>query len=84
MAQFPAIAPDERSYTLGEPPTTEFRGEGGVAIRFKQGTLAVGQTLSLPYTNRPSADRADLGSLLRATERHFHTAGNGVVCAFRR
>ena len=55
MAQFPAIAPDERSYTLGEPPTTEFRGEGGVAIRFRQGTLAVGQTLSLPYTNRPRA-----------------------------
>jgi hypothetical protein len=56
MAQFPAITPDARSYTLGQIPTAEHAGLSGIAYLYRVGTLAVGQTLELPYSNRPTAE----------------------------
>jgi len=56
MAQFPAITPNERSYTLGRIPTAEHIGASGVVYLSRVGTLAVGQTLELPYDKRPAAE----------------------------
>jgi hypothetical protein len=56
MAQFPAITPDERSYTIGQIPTAEYSGLSGIAYLYRVGTLAVGQTLELPYSKRPTAE----------------------------
>lgn len=56
MAQFPAITPDERSYSLGQIPTAEYSGLSGIAYLYRVGTLAVGQTLELPYSKRPTAE----------------------------
>lgn len=56
MADFPSLTPDERPYALGEIPTAEYRGEANVPVLFRLGTVAVGATLELPYTNRPTAD----------------------------
>jgi hypothetical protein len=81
MAQFPAIAPDERGYTLGEPPVTEFRGEGGVAVRFRQGTIFVGQALSLPYTNRPKAQIESIWDHYYGQQSATFTLPSTVWCA---
>jgi hypothetical protein len=56
MAQFPAITPNERFYTIGQIPTAEYSGLSGIAYLYRVGTLAVGQTLELPYSNRPTAE----------------------------
>jgi len=81
MAEFPAIAPDERGYTLGAPPTTEFRGEGGVAVQFRQGTIFVGQKLSLPYTNRPRAQIESIWDHYRAQQSATFTLPATIWCA---
>lgn len=56
MAAFPTLTPHERNYDLGQVPTSEFRGEGAVAVLFRTGTLRVGQRLQLVYQNRPKAE----------------------------
>jgi hypothetical protein len=56
MATFPAITPDERRYSIGWIPTAEYIGPSGVAYLYRIGTLAVGQTLELPYDTRPTAE----------------------------
>lgn len=56
MADFPSLTPDELPYAVGEIPTAEYRGEANVPVLFRVGTVAVGATLELPYTNRHTAD----------------------------
>ena len=60
MAEYPAITPDQRSYSLGRIPYAEHVGASGVAYLSRIGTLAVGQTLELPYDNRPAAELAQI------------------------
>ena len=60
MAEYPAITPDQRSYSLGRIPSAEHVGASGVAYLSSIGTLAVGQTLELPYDNRPAAELAQI------------------------
>ena len=60
MAEYPAITPDQRSYSLGRIPYAEHVGASGVAYLSGIGTLAVGQTLELPYDNRPAAELAQI------------------------
>jgi hypothetical protein len=60
MAEFPAITPDQRSYSLGRIPTAEHVGASGIAYLSQVGTLAVGQTLELPYDNRPAAELSQI------------------------
>jgi hypothetical protein len=60
MAEYPAITPDQRSYSLGRIPYAEHVGASGVAYLSRIGTLAVGQTLELPYDNRPGAELAQI------------------------
>ena len=60
MAEYPAITPDQRSYSLGRIPYAEHVGASGVAYLSRIGTLAVGQTLELPYANRPAAELAQI------------------------
>jgi hypothetical protein len=60
MAEFPAITPDQRSYSLGRIPTAEHVGASGIAYLSQVGTLAVGQTLELPYANRPAAELSQI------------------------
>ncbi len=57
MPTFPAINPDEgKIYRPGEVPTEAYIGPGGVPYLFRLGTVQVGAPLTLPFTNRPSAD----------------------------
>lgn len=60
MAEYPAITPDQRSYSLGRIPYAEHVGASGVAYLSRIGTLAVGQTLDLPYDYRPAAELAQI------------------------
>lgn len=60
MAEYPAITPDRRSYSLGRIPTAEHVGASGIAYMTQVGTLAVGQTLELPYNNRPASELAQI------------------------
>jgi hypothetical protein len=60
MAEFPAITPDQRSYSLGRIPTAEHVGASGIAYLSRVGTLAVGQTLELPYDYRPAAELSQI------------------------
>lgn len=80
MAAFPAVTPDERGYTLGEVPTAEYRGEGGVAIRFTQGSLMVGQQLTLPFTNRPLSQIESIWDHYHAQESDTFTLPSAVWC----
>lgn len=60
MAEYPAITPDQRSYSLGRIPTAEHVGASGITYLSQVGTLAVGQTLELPYDNRPAAELSQI------------------------
>ena len=60
MAEYPAITPDQRSYSIGRIPYAEHVGASGIAYLFRIGTLAVGQTLELPYDNRPAAELSQI------------------------
>ena len=60
MAEYPAITPDQRSYSIGRIPYAEHVGASGIAYLSRIGTLAVGQTLELPYDNRPAAELAQV------------------------
>ena len=60
MAEYPAITPDQRSYSIGRIPYAEHVGASGIAYLSRIGTLAVGQTLELPYDNRPAAELAQI------------------------
>ena len=60
MAEYPAITSDQRSYSIGRIPYAEHVGASGIAYLSRIGTLAVGQTLELPYDNRPAAELAQI------------------------
>ena len=60
MAEFPAITPDQRSYSLGRIPYAELVGASGIAYLSRMGTFAIGQTLELPYDNRPAAELSQI------------------------
>lgn len=89
MAQFPALTPDERTYTFGAKPQAEFRGEGNVPVLFQTGSLAVGHRLTLPFTNRPLAEVESIWDHFRAQQRDTftlpaqawcgHTGGDTVI-----
>lgn len=80
MAQFPALTPDERGYDLGQVPTAEYRGEGGVAVLFTTGSIAVGQRLVLPFTRRPRAEIEAIWDHYRAQQRATFTLPADVWC----
>lgn len=56
MTAFPALTPNERIYDLGEKPVSEYRGEGAVAVLFRNGSVRVGQRLQLPFLNRSPSE----------------------------
>lgn len=80
MAQFPALTPDERDYTLGAKPQVEFRGEGNVPVLFQTGNLAVGHQLTLPFTNRPLAEVEQIWDHFNAQQRDLFTLPAAVWC----
>lgn len=49
MAEFPALKPVTRRYSMGVYPVTEERGFGGGSIRFKHGTIPYGHNLELGF-----------------------------------
>lgn len=56
MANFPALRPAVRRYTMGVLPVTTETGFGGGNIRFLHGTTSSGHTLELGFSNLTQAE----------------------------
>ncbi len=56
MADFPALAPASRRYSMGIFPVTTETGFGGGSIRFLHGSTSSGHTLELGYSNLTQAE----------------------------
>jgi len=69
MATFPAIVPDERSYTLGAVSTETYVGPGGVPYVFRTGNIQVGAEVQLPFTLRPISEVEQIWDHYHAQQR---------------
>lgn len=56
MATYPALTPNGRNLSFGNYPQLEYVGTSGVSTRFLQGTLRVGQRLTLVYNSLSETD----------------------------
>lgn len=65
MANFPAIKPTQRNFTLGEYPTKLYRSLSGKTIRRSFGNRPYGATLELVFENVGE-------SVLAAIYNHYH------------
>jgi hypothetical protein len=72
MADFPALEPDSRRYSLGQFPVTTETGFGAGSVRFLHGTVSSGHTLELGFLDLSQAN----AKLLRD---HYRTQQGGFL-----
>jgi hypothetical protein len=72
MATFPAIEPSDRSFDLGDFPTTTAASFNGDEVRFNHGEDAVDHDLSLVFTGRSD-------SVLEQIREHYRGQSGGHV-----
>lgn len=68
MAQFPALQPVSRRYSMGLYPVTTETGFGGGNVRFLHGSIASGHSLELGFENLTQTEAGSIRTHYRGQD----------------